>query len=229
MKDCNKNLTNTNCVDVNAPLTAQNVQNIANRLALIALKTIHAKSGDDYILDLRRKLIKYIRTNYAPEYITEASDLPSVAYNILKDYMGKSINDDSDVLYTSGKNKGKPITIKILALRAVNTYVLGEKKRVCKKVALDYVDSNGNLKYITPPDYLRCDTIYDFKRVYTLLKLMQLTPTQKRVVKYIMQGLNHSEISRVMGISRPTVINHVNNIREKAKKVIADIKQKLKK
>lgn len=211
-------------IDLTAPISESNILDFSNVLVLLALKTIHAKSGDNYILELRKKLLKYINSGYNYEYVSEASDLPSIAADVLVDYIGKTLNEDSEELFTRGEKKGSHVSIRLVALRSVHKYIYSEKKRVAKRVAIEFIDESNETQYITPPAYWHVDTIYDYKRVLTLLKLMELTSTQKKIVVYIMKGYNHSEIARRMGISQPCVVKHVNNIRVKALKVITDLK-----
>lgn len=194
-------------------ITAENVQNLGERIAVKALKTCYQASGQPFIYKLYCELVGDIQrknlafpsgykddkgeTHYtATEWATirrivtplsDGYDIAQTATAFLSGYIGRTLEDKT----TDGQTDkdGNPITILRACFRAVNRYIMGERQHDFKRQYVDDVDKDGNTLYYEIPQEWDTPTASDYKRVLELIQQLNLTPRQMQVLRYRLRGV----------------------------------------
>lgn len=194
-------------------ITAENVKTIGERIAIKALKTVYAKSGHDFILQLYNGLIADINDK-TQKTLSDGYDVASVAQLYLLAYIGKSLNDTTDE-----KDKdGNPATVLRSCFRAVNRYIMGERQKVYKCVYVDDYNENGERLYYEIPQEWDIDGATDYKTITAIITALKLSINEKRFLTYRLRGKSLNDIAHIMSVASGTAKKYQTRIREKAKK-----------
>lgn len=234
---------NVNGADI---ITAENVQTIAERIAVKALKTCLTSGGKpteskptnggnfNFLYSLYCGLIADIterKRTGAP--LSDGYDIAQTATVFLCGYIGKKLHDCADNGETD--KDGKPIDILRATFRAVNRYIMGERQREYKRAYVDETDENGKTIYYEIPDEWDAPTVADYKGISDLIARLDLPQRQLQVLKYRLRGIAVDDgdatrrkgqatpaadslqtIARKMGISRQAVQNLMRKIQAKS-------------
>ena len=201
-------------------ITAENVQTIAERVAVRALKTCYQKGGQPFVHSLYCGLIADITENKktgAP--LSDGYDIAQTATAFLCEYIGKPLSDPT----TDGQTdkSGNPVSILRACFRAVNRYIMSERQREYKRAYVDDEDESGNRLYYEIPDEWDIPTAADFRAVNELIADMRLSVNEKRFLSYRMRGMALDAIAQKMGATRNAVNMYRKRVKDKAHNVPA--------
>lgn len=145
---------------------------------------------------------------------------------------GKTLQDKT----TDGQTDkdGNHITILRACFRAVNRYIMNERRREYKRAYIDIIDANGATTYAEIPLEWDIPTATDFKRVNEIIAGMNLTDKQAQILRYRLRGIavdtdgatrrkgdatpapdSVHTIARALGVSRQAVMKHMQAIQRK--------------
>lgn len=195
-------------------ITAENVQTLAERFAVKALKTYYQKSGMPFLYTLYCGLIGDIteRKNTGKP-LSDGYDVAQTACAVLCGYIGKRLDEPSADGQTD-KN-GEPITIKTAVFRALSKYVNGERAHDFRRVYVDEIDENGETLYYEIPAEWDMPTATDYKHVIATINALNLTARQAQILRYRLRGLSIHQIAEKMSIHRKTLQEHIQAIQRK--------------
>lgn len=232
-------------------ITAENVITTGERIAIKALKTNLSAGGKPETAEKNRDNGKPIaggnfnflyglycglvadvhnRQNGNPAPFSDGYDIAQTASTFLCGYIGKHLSDTADNGETD--KDGKPVTILRATFRAVNRYIMGERRREYKRA---YVDNPETGEYYEVPDEWDAPTYTDFKRVKDITNALNLTDRQAEILRYRLRGIavdttpakngqdtphatSIHTIARKMGISRQAVLKHLQAIQTKMRR-----------
>lgn len=234
-------------------ITAENVITIGERIAIKALKTNLSAGGNpdtaeknradgkpiasgnfNFLYSLYAGLCADVHARQAGtvETFSDGYDIAQTASAFLCAYIGKRLSDTADNGETD-KN-GNPVTILRATFRAVNRYIMGERRREYKRAYVDITDANGATTYAEIPAEWDMPTETDFKRVNEIIAGMNLTDRQAQILRYRLRGIavdtdgakrrkgdatpapdSVHTIARAMGVSRQAIIKHLQAIQRK--------------
>lgn len=214
-------------------ITAENVQTIAERIAVKALKTCLTNGGKpnenkttsggnfNFLYSLYRDLIGDIteRKRNPRAVLSDGYDIAQTAAALLCGYIGKGLHDNAGNGETD-KN-GNPVDILRATFRAVNRYIMGERQREYKRAYVDDTDEYGNRLYYEIPDGWDIPTAADFRAVNEMIAALKLSQNEKRFLSYRMRGLSLDAIAQKMGIKRDTLNAYRKRVKDKARNVPA--------
>ena len=254
MKDQNKKATkkakaaatiaaNVNGADI---ITAENVQTIAERIAVKALKTCLTSGGKpnenkptnggnfNFLYSLYCGLIADIterKKGIAP--LSDGYDIAQTAAAFLCGYIGKALHDCAENGETD--KDGKPIDILRATFRAVKRYIMAERQREYKRAYVDGTDEHGDTVFSESPDEWDAPTVTDYKGISDLIARLDLPQRQLQVLKYRLRGIAVDDggatrrkgqatpaadsvrtIARKMGVTPRAVQKLIEKIRAKA-------------
>lgn len=195
-------------------ITADSVQQIAEIVAVTALKVNYAKSGMPFIYKLYCGLIADITENKktgAP--FSDGYDIAQQVAEFLCGYIGKKTTDTT----TDGQTdkNGNPIDIWRACFRVANGYILREKRREFKRVYVDDIDADGNTLYYEIPAEWDTPTATDYKSITATLKALNLTSRQAQILRYRLSGKSLHQIADILKIHRKTLQEHMQAIQRK--------------
>lgn len=223
-------------------ITAENVQTIAERIAVKALKTC-LQTGKGYTPDEAEKARKKGKNPNASgnfnflyglycgligditerkngkQPFSDGYDVAQTAAALLCGYIGKGLHDNAGNGETD-KN-GNPVDILRATFRAVNRYIMGERQREYKRAYVDDTDEHGNRLYYEIPDEWDIPTATDFRAVSEIIAALKLSQNEKRFLSYRMRGLSLDAIAQKMGIRRDTLNTYRKRVKDKARNVPA--------
>ncbi|MCL2798103.1 MAG: LuxR C-terminal-related transcriptional regulator [Firmicutes bacterium] len=191
-------------------VTAKNVQNIGEGIATKALKTIYQKSADNFIRRLYCDLLNDInaRKNNIAENLSDSYDIAQTAILFLIPYIGKKL--DSKAGNGETDKDGKGISILRATFRAVNRYIMGQRKAEFNRV---YLEDNG--QYFEIPKYFDAQTISELNLIYSAVRNLELTERQDKVLHYRLQGKGVREIARICGVNPKSTQETLKQIQKK--------------
>ena len=219
-KQCNKvskAAEKASAPEVSESITAENVIEIGERVAVKALKTCYQASGGAPFVDfLFRSLIGDLN-GARHDFMTPFSiayDIADEAINFLCGHIGKKLSDpiDGETL----DKKGNPVSILRACFRAVNRYIYGEKKRDFKRV---YVENLETGAYIPVPYGWSIDDAESLKAVQKIVNEMHLSAKELTFLKYRLRGYSLDKIAEVMGAKRGTVNVYRQRVIAKAERI----------
>lgn len=219
-KQCNKvskAAEKASAPEVSESITAENVIEIGERVAVKALKTCYQASGGAPFVDfLFRSLIGDLN-GAMHDFMTPFSiayDIADEAINFLCGHIGKKLSDpiDGETL----DKKGNPVSILRACFRAVNRYIYGEKKRDFKRV---YVENLETGAYIPVPYGWSIDDAESLKAVQKIVNEMHLSAKELTFLKYRLRGYSLDKIAEVMGAKRGTVNVYRQRVIAKAERI----------
>ena len=184
------------------------------------------------------KMIQGIRQDHhniktAGENITDGSDIVQTACLFYCEYIGHKLNSNANNGETT--KDGKPIDIYRACLRTVNRYILQAKNRVYKTLYLQDIDENGEYtEYLQVP--LKWDmgttitvnkktstitetntaTINDLKTVTQIIKNMNLSVTENKILSARLRGYGYKTIAKKLSLSLSSVKTYLQRIQKKA-------------
>lgn len=234
-------------------ITADNVITIGERIAIKALKTNLSAGGKpetaeknrdngkpiasgnfNFLYSLYAGLCADVHARQAGNVVTfsDGYDIAQTASAYLCAYIGKRLGDTADNGETD--KDGNPITILRATFRAVNRYIMGERRREYKRAYVDIIDANGVTTYAEIPLEWDMPTATDFERVNEIIAGMNLTDKQAQILRYRLRGIATDEttakrrkgdatpapdsihtIARALGVSRQAVMKHMQAIQRK--------------
>lgn len=235
-------------------ITAETVVTMGERIAIKAMKTNLQAGGNadtaeknsqngkptangnfNFLYGLYCGLVADVhnRQNNNPAPFSDGYDIAQTASAFLCGYIGKRLNDTADNGETD--KDGKPITILRATFRAVNRYIMGERRREYKRAYVDETDENGKIVYYEIPLEWDTPTATDFKRVTEIINALNLTDKQAQILRYRLRGIavdttetkkgqdtpratSIHTIARKMGMSRQAVLKHLQAIQTKLRK-----------
>jgi DNA-binding NarL/FixJ family response regulator len=208
------------------------VYSMAKGIALKAIKTILSRSAGkaegtqaasgqsvstgaySYIDKLYRNTITDIRRIVDIKHIVrDGMDIVHEAVVALMQHIGKRLTDTAYI-----DKRGKVIDVKRAVFRAVNSYIMRNRTRYFKTVAL-----LDNGQYITLPPLWDINTIYEYKKTLKIIKMLKLSKQERRILGKRYQGLSRNQIAETMGNNPQKARNAVNvylsRIAKKAEKI----------
>lgn len=218
-------------------ITAESVQQIGERIAIKAVKTVLSRSAGgkntkaangnngayifinqiytNLITDINNMPRKYegkkcVNINYIA---SDSYDIAQTAINFLCGYIGKRLTDSAANGQTD-KN-GAPVDIKRACFRAVNRYIMQQRTKQYKTVVLQ--DNSG--AYITPPPLWDMPTLHDIQTVKKAIAAMKLSNMERRILSMRMQGISINKITNKLRIARQSVQVYLKRIAAKAAKI----------
>lgn len=219
-KQCNKvskAAEKASAPEVSESITAENVIEIGERVAVKAIKTCYQASGGAPFVDfLFRSLIGDLN-GAKHDLMTPFSiayDIADEAINFLCGHIGKKLSDpiDGETL----DKKGNPVSILRACFRAVNRYIYGEKKRDFKRV---YVENLETGAYIPVPYGWSIDDAESLTTVKKIVNEMHLSSKEFTFLKYRLRGYSLDKIAEVMGTRRGTVNVYRRRVIAKAERI----------
>lgn len=195
-------------------ITAENVQQIAERFAIRNLKTVISsgkgltekeaeklrEKGKDItkangflkMYDLYIGAIKDANKNEEDTTpFTDGMDIIQEASCVLWEYHDKALSD-----FTEHTNrKGEQLTVKRYTYSVINSYIMGERTRFYKFACVDDYDELGQAIYYKVPDLWDIPTVFDYVKIDGYIKALKLTVTQKKILAYRLRGVALGEDS----------------------------------
>ena len=235
MKDTRKNCNNLNetaekasAPEVSESITAENVIEIGERIALKALKTCFTggklpkegdKTGAGYFPVMYRlyasligDIVERIHGISAP--LSDGYDVADVAIAFLAERIGKRLSDKTDTDETD--KDGNAISLLKACFRAVNRYIMGERRRLYKRV---YLKDFENGAYIPAVKGWRIDDAETLKRVKKYIDEMHLSRQEYNFLKYRLCGYSLDKIAKLMNVKRDTLNAVRSRVKAKAEKI----------
>lgn len=189
-------------IDHGEVITADNVQSIAERVAIRALRTVYAASGHPYIGRLYVDTCKDVAENFADhkQALSDGADVVQVAAVVLTEHIGMRLHDAAR---TGEVDKaGKPVDVLRATFRAVSRYIDGQRHKVYKQVYLQ--DGAAACGYI-PAHPFGFTSADEYKRTLAIIAAMKLAPRQKQVLAARLRGLSIHAIAEKYRLHRSTV------------------------
>lgn len=189
-------------IDRGEVITADNVQSIAERVAMRALKTAYAASGNGYVRILHASLCADVfdRKQDPRAVLSDGYDIAQEAAAVLWAHMGLHLHDPAR---TGEVDKtGKPIDVLRATFRAVTRYINAQRQRVYKQAYLQ--DEAAACGYI-PAHPFGFTSANDYKRALAIIAAMKLAPRQRQVLAARLRGLSIHAIAEKYKLHRSTV------------------------
>lgn len=178
----------------NVVITAENVKDFGEIIAITAMKKVMAYSGKS-LDDLYAGLIHDV-FDYKPidEPYSDGYDIAMEAITFLCGYIGKRLNDEIMSKFD------KPVTIKQACYRTLYTYLDKERCIIYHSKSLDNMsraeEPSVETEQQTETDY----TIYD-----TIIAQMGLTKGQIETLNCYMAGMGFVDIAEYLQVNLSTV------------------------
>ena len=190
-------------------ITANNLQTIAQIIALKDLKTVYAKSGDKMIYNLFVGAVNDIvaTCNLSNATFSDGMDIIQDIALYLWHYNGKSLQDSNGL---KDKN-GNDISILRGAFLHINKIIHNHRQYELKRVYID--DLNGNDLQV--PFLWDIDNITDYTTIFDIIDSLDLTTQQQRILNARLQGLGYKAISQKLSISIATIRTHLARLQDK--------------
>lgn len=209
-------------------ITAENVVKIGECVALKALKTCFMsgklKKEDDktetgFFLVMYRLYASLIgdiveRKHDISAPLSDGYDVADIAISFLAERIGKRLSDKTDTDETD--KDGNPISLLKACFRAVNRYIMGERRRLYKRV---YLKDFENGAYIPAVKGWRIDDAETLKRVKKYIEEMHLSRQEHSFLKYRLCGYSLDKISKLMKVKRDTLNAVRSRVKAKAEKI----------
>lgn len=175
-----------------------NILDLAKKAAYVALRTMSMKSGDPNMQKLQLAIPHY------PDCTADAQDIVSAAaLAYLEAEAAESANAFLD------------------AVRAVHRYVYGQKQKQADNKHIWIDDPNtGEIENVNNNIHRLINCVYTDEVINTISAA--LSPTQRKILKYMAYGYTNITIAKRLNISEKTVSVHVARIRAKAKELYPD-------
>lgn len=185
------NVTTTN----NNQQSPENILELAKKAAYVALRTMSIKSGDPNMQKLQLSIPHY------PDCNSDAQDIVSAAA----------------LAYLEAEADGSENAF-LDAVRAVHRYVYGQKQKQAdnKHIWIDDPET-GEIENVNNNIHRLLNCIYTDEVINTISAA--LSPTQRKILKYMAYGYTNITIAKRLTISDKTVSVHVARIRAKAKEL----------
>lgn len=209
-------------------ITAESVVEMGERVAVKALKTCFTsgklpnegdKMGAGYFLVMYRLYTSLIgdiveRKHDISAPLSDGYDVASVAITFLSERIGKRLSDKTDTDETD--RNGNPISLLKACFRAVNRYIMGERRRLYKRV---YLKDFENGAYIPTVKGWRIDDAETLKRVKKYIDEMRLSRQEYNFLKYRLCGYSLEKIAKLMSVKRDTLNAVRSRVKAKAEKI----------
>ena len=199
-------------------ITAENVQTIAERVALRALRTAYAAGGHPFIRSLYANLCGDIaeRKRDSGAALSDGYDVAQVAAAVLCEYIGQAL--DAPAPNGGTRKTGECVDVLRAAFRAVHKYIYAQRQRVDKcRPAPDYTAA-----YIPPRPFAQRRG--SAKKARVIIAKMNLTARQKEILSRRLGGASIHGIAAAMGLHKSTVQEHVKAIQSRANAAIITAK-----
>lgn len=214
-----KTQTNTNATTQQQTIIcADNVQELAQRITLRAVKTVEQASADPFIIKLYNNLVADIISNNINGF-SDGFDLVQTCACFLWQYNG---NDLQAIL--TRKKDGKKMSILRACFSILNKQIYANKKRFYSHSYIEDLQNNG--QYIQIPFEWDIPTFCDYDIITKIINKMQLSQNEKKFLSYRLRGLSLQEIAQKMGVSRDSCNVYRKRVQEKARKIEFAPKQK---
>lgn len=197
----------------NEVITTANAMQIANRIALRALKTLLKISYSEYLNELNSGLKRYIASGYKD--VCDGSDVLSEVCLVINAFCNKGFRLIDVVEYN-----GKQATIKKLCYNAVNNYINAQKKILAKTVYVDEIDENGERVYIPIPKGWDVDNVDELKALLAYIDRLELTTIQRKTLFLRLKGYSIEKIAKLEKRQVNAIQCRVELIRKKCKDTI---------
>lgn len=211
--------TNTNATTQQQTIICtDNVQQLAQRITLRAVKTVVQASADAFIIKLYNNLVADIISNNINGF-SDGFDLVQTCACFLWQYNG------NDLQTTLIRNKdGKKMSILRACFSILNKQIYANKKRFYTHTYIEDLQNNG--KYIQVPFEWDTPTFCDYDIIIKIINKMQLSQNEKKFISYRLRGLSLQDIASKMGVSRDSCNMYRKRVQEKARKIDFAPKQK---
>lgn len=177
-----------------AVITEDNVQRIAELIALKALKTL-CKFPQKAFTHLYNGLIRDVYYSYNPEHtFSDAYDLVQTLICFLWENLGKRM----DTIISINK-KGTPLDVKRTCFKLVNKQI-NRYAFIFKKSQT--TDSIMDMEYDFPDEI---NETQDYSKADELLEKMNLNQGQKDVLDCFMNGMSYHATARHLSIATSTI------------------------
>ena len=199
-------------------ICADNVQELAQRITLRALKTVQQASADAFIIKLYNNLVADIISNNINGF-SDGFDLVQDCATFLWQYNGNDINAT-----LTRKKDGKKMSILRACFSILNKNIYANKKRFYSHAYIEDLQNNG--QYIQVPFEWDTPTFYDYDIIIKIIEQMQLSQNERKFLSYRLRGLDLDDIAKKMGVARGSVNKYRARVKEKAQKIEFAPKQK---
>ena len=199
-------------IDCGEVITADNVQSIAERVAIRAIKTAYAASGADFMRRLYADTCGDVcqrRADYRSP-LSDGYDVVQECAAVLSAHIGLRLHDTAG---TGEVDKaGKPIDVLRATFRAAARYIARQKRRAYKYAYI--IDNAAACGYVPALQY-GITTAADYERVREIIRAMGLTITQRQVLLLRLRGLSIHAIAEKTRRHRKTVQEILEAIQKK--------------
>ena len=192
-------------------ITAENVKNIGESIAVSAMKKMVLFSGNE-LNDLYRMLVHDSYGKNPDDIYSPGYDIASEVICFLCQYIGKNLTD----MVCKDKH-GNPITIRHASYKTAYKYIEKERfaifnHRNIEKVSLANFERNIEDR--------REVTDEDFDKVDAIINKMQLTQPELETLTCYMMGMQYIQIARYFSVDHSTIWRRRKRIQEKYYKYI---------
>lgn len=196
-------------------ITADNVENIAQIIALRTLRTNYAKSGQEYVRDLFNGLCADIAENKAKgKPLSDGYDIVQEVSAFLCGYIGKRVSDPHETELTAD---GAPADLWRVAFRTANNYIAGLRKVAYTHKYVDDITETGEARYLQVPFEWDIDSARDLERLQTLFDGLPITIKQRQTLAKRLRGMGVREIANAEKVNLFAVQKRLQAIAEKVK------------
>lgn len=171
-------------------MNPESILELAKKAAYVALRTMAIKSGDPNMQKLQLAIPHY------PDCDHDAQDIVSQAALLLLE------SQDKDNAF-------------IEAVKGIHRYVYAQKRKKADQGKL-WIDDpeTGELENVNNSIHRLINCIYADEVINSISAL--LSPTQRKILKYVAYGYDYITIAKRINISENTIKVHMHRIREKA-------------
>lgn len=199
MKEVNEGILDNDVV-----ISAENIQEIGEVIALTCIKTVIVRSGKDLHFLYKGLLRDINRSKDDLSPFSNAYDIAQEAVLFLCQHIGEKLGDNYTTKY------GKVVTIRSACFRCADNYLEKQYSRhIINTVSLD--------ERITaePETILEDEHKNDYTVVDGLIAKMKLTAVEYETLCAYMAGLTYLEVTRLLNVNRTTIWRRQNRIRQK--------------
>ena len=199
MKEVNEGILDNDVV-----ISAENIQEIGEVIALTCIKTVIVRSGKDLHFLYKGLLRDINRSKDDLSPSSNAYDIAQEAVLFLCQHIGEKLGDNYTTKY------GKVVTIRSACFRCADNYLEKQYSRhIINTVSLD--------ERITaePETILDDEHKNDYTVVDGLIAKMKLTAVEYETLCAYMAGLTYLEVTRLLNVNRTTIWRRQNRIRQK--------------
>ncbi len=199
MKEVNKDVLDNDMV-----ISAENIQEMGEVIALTCIKTVIVRSGKDLHYLYKGLLRDMNRSKDDLSPFSNAYDIAQEAMLFLCQHIGEKLGDNYITKY------GKVVTVKSACYRCADNYLQKQYTRhLSNTISLD--------ERITakPETILDDEQKNDYTVVDGLISKMKLTTAEYETLCAYMAGLTYLEVTRLLNVNRTTIWRRQNSIRKK--------------